>query len=428
MKLVRRSAAAIGRLGLARGVGRRVDILDWKTHAFWPGIGYGQQPAVSSDAIILARDARAHSETTDGDGRSDPSWLVMARSMVLIFLAWTCVGVFLAVPDTFMGFHWPAFMSKVVDAWAWALLTPALLLIDRKLASMEQNIGRLTLLFLLLSVPFSLMHTYVCGLLLLAVPGAWWNPLLRPDFAVYYFLGGWQTFSALVGIVYAFKYYNRFLTSRLQLERVEKSLLGARLNALRLQLEPHFLFNALNTISSEVTTNPNLARDMIGDLGALLRQSLDCKDRTEITLAQELSLLDHYLSIQRIRFGDRMEIGIDVEPETLSILVPSMLLQPLVENAIRHGIEGRLSGGKIMISAWRAGDQLQIRVLDDGVGLPPNWRMDASTGLGVRVARERLAALYPGLGEQGFVIRRREGGGTEVAISVPVYRAGSDEA
>ncbi|MEO7691225.1 MAG: histidine kinase, partial [Sphingomonas sp.] len=218
------------------------------------------------------------------------------------------------------------------------------------------------------------------------------------------------------------------LTSRLQLERVEKSLLASRLNALRLQLEPHFLFNALNTISSEVTANPNLARDMIGDLGALLRQSLDCKDRTEITLAQELSLLEHYLSIQRIRFGDRMEIGIDIEPETLSILVPSMLLQPIVENAIRHGIEGRLSGGKVMISAWRAGDELQIRVLDDGAGLPPNWRMDASTGLGVRLARERLAALYPDLGEQGFVIRRREGGGTEVAMSVPVYHVESDEA
>ena len=427
MKLVHRSAAAIISLGLVRGTERGAGDSDWKGQAFWPGIGYWRQSAMSSDAIILASDARARAKAADAGGRVDRPWLTWLRSAILIFLAWTCVGLFLAVPDTFMGFHWPVFMAKIVDAWAWALLTPALLLIDRKFASFEQNIIRLALLFLLLSIPFSLTHTYLCGLLLFAVPGVWWNPLIRPDYMVYFFLGGWQTFSALVGVVYEFKYYNRFLTSRLQLERVEKSLLASRLNALRLQLEPHFLFNALNTISSEVATNPNLARDMIGDLGALLRQSLDCKDRTEITLAQELSLLEHYLSIQRIRFGDRMEIGIDIEPETLSILVPSMLLQPLVENAIRHGIEGRLSGGKVMISAWRAGDQLQIRVLDDGVGLPPNWRMDASTGLGVRVARERLAALYPDLGEQGFAIRRREGGGTEVAMSVPVYRDGSDE-
>lgn len=428
MKLVRRSAAAIARLSHVRGAGPGASAPDWKRQAFWPGIGYGLQPTMSADAIILASDARASAEATDAGGRSDTTWFGRLRPAILIFLAWTCLGLFLAVPETFTGFRWLNLIDKLVDSWAWAMLTPALLLIDRKFASTEQSIGRLALLFLFLSVPFSLIHVYLCGLLLLAVPQIWWNPLLRPDFAVYYFLGGWQTFSALVGIVYAFKYYNRFLTSRLQLERVEKSLLASRLNALRLQLEPHFLFNALNTISSEVTANPNLARDMIGDLGALLRQSLDCKDRTEITLAQELSLLEHYLSIQRIRFGDRMEIGIDIEPETLSILVPSMLLQPIVENAIRHGIEGRLSGGKVMISAWRAGDELQIRVLDDGAGLPPNWRMDASTGLGVRLARERLAALYPDLGEQGFVIRRREGGGTEVAMSVPVYHVESDEA
>jgi len=295
-------------------------------------------------------------------------------------------------------------------------------MIDRKLASIERHVVRLTLLFVLLSVPFSLVHTYLTGLLLYPIPAVWWNPLRRHDFFIYYFLGSFQVYSALVGIVYAFKYYNRFLTSQLQLERVRKGLLESRLNTLRLQLEPHFLFNALNTISSEVTTDPNLARDMIGDLGALLRQSLDCKDKTEITLAQELSLLEHYLSIQRVRFGDRMEIGIDVEPEALSVMVPSMLLQPLVENAIRHGIEGRVSGGTVTISAWRAADHLEIRVSDDGIGLPPDWRMEDSTGLGVRSVRERLAGLYPDPGEHGFAIHRREGGGTEVEISMPLSR------
>lgn len=177
---------------------------------------------MSSDAIIFASDARERPEAIDAGGRSDPTWLALLRSAILIFLAWTCVGVFQAVPDTFMGFHWSGFTSKLMDAWAWALLTPALLLIDRKFASIEQNIVRLVLLFLLLSIPVSLVHTYLSGLLLYAVPGAWWNPLLRSDYIVYFFLGSWQTYSALVGVVYAFKYYNRFLTSRLQLERVEK--------------------------------------------------------------------------------------------------------------------------------------------------------------------------------------------------------------
>src|SRR5206468_3638425 len=132
---------------------------------------------------------------------------------------------------------------------------------------------------------------------------------------------------------------NRSLTGQLQLERVEKSLIESRLNALRLHLEPHFLFNALNAISAELGARPELARSMIGDLGALLRRSLDCKDSAEITLGQELALLEHYLSIQRVRFGERLAIEIEVEPDLLSLMVPSMLLQPLVENAIRHGIE-----------------------------------------------------------------------------------------
>ncbi|MCW3849510.1 histidine kinase [Sphingomonas sp. LB-2] len=377
------------------------------------------------DPTILARGAPRRAQPAEAGAEEGRALLARLRPAILTFLVWTSVGVFLAAADALNGyFEWHRFVAKMMESWSWALLTPVLLLIDRKLASGEQNIVRLAFLFLVLSVPFSLAHTYLTGLLLYPITEIWWNPLRRHDYAVFYFLGSWQMYCGLVGVLYAFKYYNRLLTSQLQLERVEKSLLESRLNALRLQLEPHFLFNALNAISSEVASDPNLARDMIGDLGALLRQSLDCKDRAEITLAQELSLLEHYLSIQRVRFGDRIEIEIEIEPRTLSAMVPSMLLQPLVENAIRHGIEGRLSGGKVMISASRSGDRLLLLVRDDGVGLPADWRMEASTGLGVRVARERLAALYPDMGENGFLIRRRESGGTEVAISIPLHGAG----
>jgi hypothetical protein len=354
-----------------------------------------------------------------------PSWFMRIRQAVIILVVWTAVGAFLAVPDALNGFQWNIFIAKLIDAWAWALLTPALLLIDRRLASIEHDILRLAVLFLLVSIPASLAHVYLSGFLLLSVDNIWWNPLIDHKFFVYYFLGGWQTYCAFVGIVQAVKYYNRLLTSRLQLERVEKRLIESRLNVLRLQLEPHFLFNALNTISSEVGANPALARDMIGDLGILLRRSLDCKDSAEIPLAQELALLDHYIAIQNIRFGDRIEFRIDIESEALPVMVPSMLLQPLVENAIRHGIDGRLSGGVIEILAKRVGNQLHINVLDDGVGLPRNWQMDTSAGLGVRVTRERLVALYPDLDEEALTIQPRAGGGTEVSICVPLSRAGS---
>jgi len=232
------------------------------------------------------------------------------------------------------------------------------------------------------------------------------------------------TYWAFAATLQAFNFYNRSLTGQLRLERVEKSLIESRLHALRLHLEPHFVFNALNAISAEVAENPELARGMIGDLGALLRRSLECKDSGEISLAQELALLEHYLSIQRVRFGERMKIRIDVESDQLSAMVPSMLLQPFVENSIRHGIESRLSGGTITVSASKAADQLLLRVVDNGVGLPRDWSMETSSGHGLRVTLERLSALYPELGERSLTIRRREGGGTEVAIRIPLQRAG----
>ena len=348
-------------------------------------------------------------------------WPTRIPLALRVFLAWTAVGLFQSVPEMVAGAGWPVPVAKVLEGWTWALLTPAVLLIDRKVTSTEQNVIRLVPLFFLLSIPFSVAHAYLAALISYPFPQIWWDPLRNKEYIVYYLIGGWQTFAAFIAILQALKYNGRFLTGRLQLERVEKTLIEARLNILRLQLEPHFLFNALNAISSELSVDPKLARDMISDLGTLLRRSLDCQDRAEIALADELTLLEHYLSIQRVRFGDRLQISVHVEPEALFTMVPSMLLQPLVENAIRHGIERRMSGGTIIISASRVEDFLQVLVLDDGVGLPRNWQPDSSKGIGLRVTRERLEALYPEVGADCFTIRRRKGGGTEVVIHIPWY-------
>jgi signal transduction histidine kinase len=338
-------------------------------------------------------------------------------------LAWTAVGLFQSVPDLLHGTHWYAVAAKLIEAWAWALLTPAILLIDRKLKSAQQNVASLCLIHFLLSVPFSLGHTYLAGILLYPIPEISWNPLRNKDFQAYYFLGSWMTYAAFIGVVQSFKFYNRYLTSQLQLERVEKRLIESRLNALRLQLEPHFLFNALNAISSEVAANPELVEEMIENLAMLLRQSMECQDSTEITLAQELALLDHYLAIQKLRFGERIGIRVEADPSLLSTMVPSLLLQPLVENAIRHGLEPRMSGGTIAVTAQLIDNHLRIEVIDDGVGLPASWRMENASGLGLRVTRERLEALYPATTER-FSICRRGGGGTEVVIHIPLERTG----
>jgi signal transduction histidine kinase len=353
------------------------------------------------------------------------AWRARVRSAVIVALLWTIVGLLQAFPDALKGFQWPSFAGKMIEAWCWALLTPAILWIDRRLTSAQPSVVRLTISHLLLSAPFSLAHTYLSGIAEYPIGEIWWSPLRSSEFAIFYFLGGWTTYAAFVGALQALKFYNRFMTSQVELARVEKTLLEARLNALRLQLEPHFLFNTLNAISSELSASPALARKMIEDLGALLRRSLDYQSCAEITLAQELALLDHYLSIQKLRFGKRLEIRTDVDPEVLSAMVPSMLFQPLVENAIRHGIEGRLSGGMVALSARRVGGFLQIEVIDDGVGLPRNWRLETRAGLGVGVTRERLEALYPSASGDIFTIGRRKGGGTEVTIRIPLNGAGA---
>lgn len=376
--------------------------------------------ATGSD-VPLPSGVRYEAEGTAQTG----TWRPRLMPALVILLAWTAVGAFQAVPDALDGFKWNETIGKFIEAWVWALLTPAILLVDRRLTSASPNVFIIAAAHLALSIPFSLAHALLAGLFMYPMPAIWWNPLRSAEFAIYFYLGGWVTYCALIGVLQTLKYHNRFLSSQVALARVERRLVESHLNALRLQLEPHFLFNTLNAISSELAANPELAREMIEDLGALLRQSLDCQGSTEITLAQELVLLDHYLAIQKLRFGDRIQVRIHVEPATLSALVPSMFLQPLVENAIRHGLEGRLSGGEILVSAEHVGAELQVKVLDNGVGLPPQWGIETSRGVGIRVTRERLQALYSEPGGYDFSVSRRKGAGTEVAIRLPLHRTGS---
>ena len=185
-------------------------------------------------------------------------------------------------------------------------------------------------------------------------------------------------------------------------------------------------------ISSSMRSTPSrrrwsairrLARTMIEHLGDLLRLSLDARDRQEIPLAEELAFLDHYVAIQKIRFAENLRIEIQVAPEVKYALVPCLIVQPLVENAIRHGISRRASGGTVTVTAERGRNQVEIRVVDDGVGLPPGWTLETSSGMGLSVTRERILGLHPD-GNSRFSVRPRSGGGTEVEISLPLRFAG----
>lgn len=194
-------------------------------------------------------------------------------------------------------------------------------------------------------------------------------------------------------------------------------LTDARLRVLQSQLNPHFLFNAFNTISSYTETDPKIARRMMARLGALLRSSLDHADRQEVTLDEELRFLDDYLAIERLRFEDRLTIDVQVEDGVRSALVPSFVLQPLVENAIRHGAGARLREGKVSLSASREQDRLILKVEDDGVGLPEGWRLEDHAGVGLSNTSHRLAELYGS--NSAFSVSERAGGGVRVDIALP---------
>jgi len=344
--------------------------------------------------------------------------------MILTALAWTILGCVFALPDLSAGMdRRHALLLSLTLWWSWGIITPLILWTDRQIPVSSKQLARRLLAHFLPSLLTTCVYVYLLGAMRAAFGSNEWSGVLSIGFLLDalrgLFLWNWLIYWLILGAWQAYRYYDHYLSSELRLERLEKSFSQARLNALRMQLDPHFLFNALNTISSQVERDPKLARGMIEHLGDLLRLSLASKDRQEVPLAEEMSFLQHYLAIQKIRFGDHLRIETHIAPEVKYASVPCLFVQPLVENAIRHGISRRASGGTVTVSAHRDGNRLDIRVLDDGVGLPKGWTLENSGGVGLSVTRERVAALYPH-GETGFAVNRRANGGTEVEISLPL--------
>lgn len=314
--------------------------------------------------------------------------------------------------------------------WTWGVLTPLISAVDRRLPLSGKDLGRRVAAHIGLSVIFTEVYFYLFTAARAAFGVAPWSSLdvrqlLSPS-VLGWQIWCWMVYWIIAGALQAYRYYERYMSSELRLERLEHSFAEARLNALRMQLDPHFLFNALNTISSHVERDPKLTRRMIEHLGDLLRLSLESKDKQEVPLAEELEFLEHYLSIQRIRFGSQLRVKMQVVPEVRLAAVPALVIQPLVENAIRHGISRRAAGGTVTVQAAREDGRLAIRVLDDGVGLPPGWSLEDSAGLGLSITRERIAGLHPN-GDSRFEVHNRAEGGTAVEISLPLKLVGEEE-
>jgi len=366
--------------------------------------------------------------------RSNPAGALLrtwAGRLVLAALAWTTIGLVFALPGLSAGSDWRRpLLASLAQWWSWGLVAWLIVTADRRLPFSDKQLPRRIAAHLLISLPVTAAYIYVFATVLALMDLEAWSLVLSTQVLRGalrgMFLWSWLVYWLIVGAWQAYRYYERYLSSELRMARLERRFSEARLNALRMQLDPHFLFNALNTISSQVERDPRLARTMIEHLGDLLRLSLESKDRQEIPLAEEMAFLDHYLAIQKIRFGDHLKIEIRIAPDVKYASVPCLFIQPLVENAIRHGISRRSSGGTVSVSARRVEHQLEIRVRDDGVGLPAGWQLETSAGLGLAVTRDRIAGLYPD-GTSHFAVSRRVDGGTEVAIAVPLNVVGEQD-
>jgi two-component system LytT family sensor kinase len=282
--------------------------------------------------------------------------------------------------------------------YVWALFTPIIVFLSQRFRLERQGLVKAVIVHLPSVFVFSLGHIAAMEGVrwwLLRSEGRyvdWWVQVRRS--ALQNFDWEMMTYWAIVGLSHAVLYYRESRERALRAAQLETKLVEAQLQRLQQQLHPHFLFNTLHAISTLMHRDVEAADQTLMRLSDLLRLTLDNLGQQEITLKAELDFLAKYLQIEQTRFNDRLEVRFDVQPEALDTLVPNMLLQPLVENAIKHGIARKAGPGHIDISARREGDKLRMEVRDDGVGLTEDALVALQKGIGVSTTRARLQHLF----------------------------------
>jgi two-component system LytT family sensor kinase len=346
---------------------------------------------------------------------------------LLGFAFWTCIGLLYAFrfhissAQAGLDVTWRQALSYTLGDWyVFGLLSIPAVWLARRFRFEIGSRFKGAVVHACASIVFSLAY-----MILRAWVGMWqsggnfvdaFHPLLvkTPFFnVVIYWL--------IVTVSIAFDYYRKYHERELSAAELEKQLAQARLQALQMQLNPHFLFNSLHSISALMHEDVERADGMIARLSDLLRAALDSSETQEVTLREELDLLKRYLAIEKIRFGDRLNVDVAAPAEVLEAQVPNLILQPLVENAVRHGIEPRAKAGRIELRAQQANGALVLEVSDNGPGLPPSQPM--SEGVGLSNTRTRLRTLY---GEaHGFELRQSPEGGLLVRLRIP-FRTAAD--
>jgi two-component system LytT family sensor kinase len=349
-----------------------------------------------------------------------PRWIVWAWT----WIGWTGLAVFLGISSSlaYVAVGNPPRWSLTIrmslaEIYVWALVAPLVMKLARRFPFRRATLWRSLPVHVVAGLGISVVKLIVdqqLRLLLFGFRNYVLITSLAPNLLFYW---------GIVAAAHGFSYYRSSKERELRASQLEARLAHARLQLLQMQLHPHFLFNTLHTISELVHEDPETADRMITGLSELLREALAASATREVPLRRELELLERYLEIQRARFGDRLTVEIDVEPRALDALVPHLALQPIVENAIRHGIGSRSAHGRVRISAACASGSLQIDVKDDGRGLEQEAE-DIVEGIGLGNTRERLLALY---GDDGRVaMRSSPEGGVVTTVIVPLRFAATD--
>jgi hypothetical protein len=313
----------------------------------------------------------------------------------------------------------------------WMLLMPVVIWLGRNFPFDGGRWRQSTAIHFTLSILLSIGHIAAFGAAYYWAAGPTsWGPTSGKTIGVFmarYLATDIVIYAAALGAYFAFEYYERFRRMALEAAqaegrtaRLQLNLVEARIHALRMELNPHFLFNALNAVSGLVLKRENdAAVDMLARLGDLLRTTLDRQMPAEVTLSEEVEYLGRFLDIELVRFGDRLRVSWDIDPEVRNALVPPLILQPLVENALRHGIGRRPGPAQLRISARQAGLHLELAVRDSGEGLVPDGRAPRD-GIGLSNVRARLTELY-GPDAASLEVADVPGGGVRARLLLPFH-------
>lgn len=343
---------------------------------------------------------------------------------------WTGIGLIDATQTVVVmraqGMHhnWIALFATQLFSWLpWALATPLVLWLGRRFPWTEWKRISTWAIHLVACAAIGLTYAaWIASIEKLLNP--WANDSGPVPFTHIWssrFYGGLLAYlllySFILAVSSALDSRERLAYQRTETARLNEQLTKAQLDALRRQIEPHFLFNALNAIAGLVREERNdAAVTMIAGLSDCLRRAMADSNRQQVPLGEELEFIQKYLDIQKVRFADRLQLSIEVPAELYPAQVPGLILQPMVENAVKHGISKRAHGGAIRIAGFRSNGKLTISVSNDGPSLPAEWE-ESSAGIGLSNTRTRLRGLYGDSFE--FNMKNRESGGVEVAVSVP---------